>query len=92
MSEMQKEREQAMESLESMLHSNKGTKPRNFREGLSHGVSNIVGGAVGAAGVAVLAPTVGAAQGAKNGGLLGGIIGATGNTRVYGCRVFLYMH
>ncbi|CAB9513376.1 protein DnaJ [Seminavis robusta] len=78
----QKEREEAMGSLESILKSNKGTKPRNFREGLTHGVSNIVGGAVGAAGVAVLAPTVGLAQGAKNGGVLGGVVGLTGGAVV----------
>lgn len=82
MTDVEKEREKAMESLNSMLKSNKGTKPRNFREGLNHGVSNIVGGAVGAAGVAVLAPTVGAAQGAKNGGLVGGIMGLTGGAVV----------
>lgn len=76
------EREQAMESLNSILKSGKGTKPRNFRSGLGHGISNIVGGAVGAVGVAVLAPTVGVAQGAKNGGLLGGVIGGVGGAVV----------
>ena len=32
-----KEREKAMESLNSILKSNKGSKPRDFKEGLGQG-------------------------------------------------------
>lgn len=75
------EREEAEESLNSILKSHGGTKPRNLREGLSHGVGSILSGAVGAAGVAVLAPTVGLTRGAQRGGVLGGVVGFTGKRR-----------
>ena len=72
------EQQKAAESLESILKSHGGSKPRNLREGVSHGVGTILSGAIGAAGVAVLAPTIGLTHGAKKGGFLGGVIGLTG--------------
>jgi DnaJ domain len=70
--ELKKERQEAQEQLEELLHTG---RPRNLGEGVVNGVSTIVAGAVGAAGIAVMAPAMGLVAGTSAGGIVGGAVG-----------------
>jgi len=77
--ELEKEQKEAKEKLDALLSA---SRPKNLRDGVSHGVSNILGGAVGGVGIAVMAPTMGLAVGLQNGGIIGGALGVTGGAIV----------